>query len=95
MIGLGITSMLQPRAGVAQPDRTENYVDGDGARLFLVRAGHGPLMVFLHRAPDDCSLHESQLREFGRDHLVAAADAGIPMLRNSASECDRSGRLDR
>lgn len=36
-------------------------------------------MLFLHGAPDDWSLYESQLREFGRDHLVAAPNLrGFP-----------------
>jgi len=35
--------------------------------------------VFLHGAPDDWSLYELQLREFGRDHLVAAPNLrGFP-----------------
>jgi pimeloyl-ACP methyl ester carboxylesterase len=36
-------------------------------------------MLFLHGAPDDWSLYESQLREFDRDHLVAAPNLrGFP-----------------
>ena len=50
--------------GAGQSDRSEGYFDGDGVRLFLVRTGNGPLMVFLHGAPDDWSLYEFQLREF-------------------------------
>lgn len=71
--------MLLPYVGVDQPDRSEGYFGSDGVRLFLVRAGDGPLMVFLHGAPDDWSLYELQLREFGRDHLVAAPNLrGFP-----------------
>ena len=46
VLGLGIASTLLPHAGLGQPDRSEGYVDGDGVRLFLVRAGDGPLMLF-------------------------------------------------
>jgi epoxide hydrolase 4 len=36
-------------------------------------------MLFLHGAPDDWSLYESQLREFSRDHLVVAPNLrGFP-----------------
>jgi pimeloyl-ACP methyl ester carboxylesterase len=36
-------------------------------------------MLFLHGAPDDGSLYESQLREFSRDHLVVAPNLrGFP-----------------
>jgi len=64
--------MLPPHAEAGQSDWSEGYFDGDGVRLFLVRTGDGPLIVFLHGAPDDWSLYEFQLREFGRDHLVVA-----------------------
>jgi pimeloyl-ACP methyl ester carboxylesterase len=50
------------------------YAQGDGARLFFVRAGQGPLMLFLHGHPDSWALYEPQLRELGRDHLVVAAN---------------------
>jgi pimeloyl-ACP methyl ester carboxylesterase len=76
VLGLGIASTLLPHAGLGQPDRSEGYIDGDGVRLFLVSAGDGPLMLFLHGAPDDWSLYQFQLREFARDHLV-----GAPNLR--------------
>jgi len=60
-------------------DLSEGYAEGDGARLFYVRAGEGPLMVFLHGAPDNWSLYESQLQEFRRDHLVVAPNLrGFP-----------------
>jgi len=50
----------------------EGYATGDGARLYYVRRGEGPLMLFLHGHPDSWVLYEAQLREFGRDHLVVA-----------------------
>jgi pimeloyl-ACP methyl ester carboxylesterase len=44
-----------------------------------LRAGEDPLMLFLHGHPDSALLYESQLREFGRDHLAVA-----PNLRGYA-----------
>jgi hypothetical protein len=46
VLGLGIASMVLPHAGAGQPDRSEGYVNGDGVRLFLVRAGDGPSCCF-------------------------------------------------
>jgi epoxide hydrolase 4 len=51
---------------------SEGYASGDGARLYFVRAGEGPLMLFLHGHPDSWALYEAQLKEFSRDHLVVA-----------------------
>ena len=51
---------------------SEGYATGDGARLYFVRSGEGPLMLFLHGHPDSWALYESQIREFSRDHLVVA-----------------------
>ena len=48
-------------------------------RLSFVQAGAGPLIVFLHGAPDDGTLYDAQLREFSRDHLVVAPNLrGFP-----------------
>src|ERR1700680_4296310 len=58
--------------GPAEPVFAEGYAAGDGVRLYFVRAGEGSLMLFLHGAPDSWALYESQLREFGRDHLAVA-----------------------
>ena len=69
------------RAAVTGPDLAEGYAEGDGAWLYLVQAGEGPLMLFLHGHPDSWALYEPQLREFGRDHLVAAPEsARLPAL---------------
>jgi pimeloyl-ACP methyl ester carboxylesterase len=66
-------------ARASSPDLSEDYAEGDGVRLFYVRAGEGPLMLFLHGAPDDWSLYEAQLQEFRRDHLVVAPNLrGFP-----------------
>ena len=51
---------------------SEDYAAGDGARLYFVRSGDGPLMVFLHGHPDSWALYDAQLAEFSRDHLVVA-----------------------
>jgi len=50
----------------------EGYATGDGARLYFVRSGEGPLILCLHGHPDSHSLYEAQLKEFNRDHLVVA-----------------------
>jgi pimeloyl-ACP methyl ester carboxylesterase len=50
----------------------EAYATGDGVRLYFVRSGEGPLMLFLHGHPDSSSLYGPQLEEFSRDHLVVA-----------------------
>jgi len=60
------------RAQTASSGFTEGYAQGDGARLYFVRAGDGPLMVFLHGHPDSWALYENQIKEFSRDHLVVA-----------------------
>ena len=38
---------------------SDGYANGDGARLYFVRAGDGPLMVCLHGHPDNWSLYET------------------------------------
>jgi pimeloyl-ACP methyl ester carboxylesterase len=50
----------------------ETFIDGDGVRLYLHHAGSGKLMLFLHGHPNDWSLYQPQLDEFGHDHLVVA-----------------------
>ena len=56
----------------AASELNEGYATGDGARLYFVSSGEGPLMLFLHGHPDSWSLYEAQLKEFNRDHLVVA-----------------------
>src|SRR5215471_8219997 len=51
---------------------SEGYAIGDGARLYFVRSGEGPLMLFLHGHPDSWALYEAQIKEFSHDHLVVA-----------------------
>jgi pimeloyl-ACP methyl ester carboxylesterase len=60
-------------------DFEQGYAAGDGGRLSYLRTGQGPLMLFLHGAPDSGALYESQLREFSRDHLAVAPNLrGFP-----------------
>jgi epoxide hydrolase 4 len=57
----------------AEPAFAEGYATSDdGARLYLVRAGDGPLVLFLHGHPDSWALYDAQIRELARDHLAAA-----------------------
>jgi len=58
---------------------TDGYAVGNAVRLYFVRSGEGPLMLFLHGHPDNGALYEMQMREFSRDHLVVA-----PNLRGYA-----------
>jgi len=51
---------------------SEGHAIGDGARLYFVRSGEGPLMLFLHGHPDSWALYTPQIKEFNRDHLVVA-----------------------
>jgi hypothetical protein len=65
----------------AEPSSGSGTTAGDGAQLFFVRVGEGPLMVFLHGHPDGALLYESQLKEFGRDHLAVAPNLrGYPPI---------------
>lgn len=70
---------LWPHPGASQTGPAEGYADGDGARLYFVRAGEGELILFLHGLPDNGMLYASQLAEFGRDHMAVA-----PNLRGFA-----------
>src|SRR4051794_16172415 len=71
-VGTVALGKMTTRANAIFPGLSEGYANGDGARLFCVWAGAGPLMLFLHGAPDDWTLYESQLEAFSRDHLVVA-----------------------
>ncbi len=59
-------------AGATGPDFREGYIEGDGARLYVMRTGEGPLMLLLHGSPDSWALYEPQLKAFGGDHLAMA-----------------------
>jgi epoxide hydrolase 4 len=50
------------------------HLDVEDARLHYVRAGEGPLVVFLHGFPQTWYSLRHQVREFSRDHLAVAMD---------------------
>lgn len=60
------------RAAAADIDLQEGYASGDGVRLYYVRTGEGPLIVFLHGFPEAWTLYRPYLLEFGQDHLAVA-----------------------
>ena len=73
------SAAIWPRSGASQSGLVEGYADGDGVRLYFVKAGEGQLMLFLHGLPDSWTLFTSQLAEFGRDHMVVAPNLrGFP-----------------
>jgi pimeloyl-ACP methyl ester carboxylesterase len=80
LAGTWVASSTLARGREAIGSEFDNgYAAGDGARLFFVRAGEGPLMLFLHGHPDSGALYQTSMREFARDHLVVA-----PNLRGYA-----------
>lgn len=52
----------------------DEYADVNGIRLHYVRAGEGPLILFVHGFPEFWYAWKDQLAEFGRDHLAVAPD---------------------
>ena len=60
--------------GAAEPALEHGYAEGDGILLHYVRAGSGPLILFLHGYPRNWELWRAHLVEFGRDHLAVAPD---------------------
>ena len=47
-IGLLGGAATWPTAGLAQQPQSNGYAIGGGARLYFVRAGEGPLMLFVY-----------------------------------------------
>jgi epoxide hydrolase 4 len=82
LLTLGATfasAAIWPHSGASQSGLVEGYADGDGVRLYFVRGGEGPLMLFLHGLPDNWALYTSQLADFSRDHMVVAPNLrGFP-----------------
>jgi len=67
------------QAEPAARDFEQGHAHSDGVRLFFIRAGDGPLILFLHGAPDSSALYEAQVREFGGNHLAVAPNLrGFP-----------------
>jgi pimeloyl-ACP methyl ester carboxylesterase len=56
------------------PPISHEYASVNGQRLHYVRAGSGPLMVFLHGFPEFWYEWKHQIAEFSRDHTVVAPD---------------------
>jgi pimeloyl-ACP methyl ester carboxylesterase len=61
-------------AQVTTPPLAHEYADVNGVRLHYVRAGSGPLVVYLHGFPEFWYEWSHQLAEFSRDHTVVAPD---------------------
>ena len=74
---LGLAIAVEPTLGAlpcaaASIKLQEGETSGDGIRLFYVRAGEGPLMMFLHGFPETWTLYRPYLLEFGQGHLAVA-----------------------
>jgi pimeloyl-ACP methyl ester carboxylesterase len=64
-----------PAGGQSGPAAiVHEYAEVNGVRMHYVRAGRGPLMVFLHGFPEFWYEWKDQLAEFSRDHTVVAPD---------------------
>jgi len=61
-------------AQVTTPPLAHEYADVNGVRLHYVRAGSGPLIVFLHGFPEFWYEWHNQIAEFSRDHTAVAPD---------------------
>ncbi len=60
--------------GGVSPPISHQYADVNGVHLHYARAGHGPLIVFLHGFPEFWYEWKDQLAEFGSDHTAVAPD---------------------
>ena len=56
------------------PTLSHDYADVNGVKLHYVRAGTGPLMIFVHGFPEFWYEWKHQLAEFAADHTVVAPD---------------------
>ena len=59
---------------VTTPPLAHEYAEVNGVRLHYVRAGKGPLVVFLHGFPEFWYEWKNQIAEFSKDHTVVAPD---------------------
>jgi pimeloyl-ACP methyl ester carboxylesterase len=82
-VSLGVALAASRRSAAqthpASGDLEQGPAQGDGVRLVFIRAGNGPLMLFLHGVPDSSALYHAQIREFRADHLAVAPNLrGFP-----------------
>jgi pimeloyl-ACP methyl ester carboxylesterase len=77
----------EPAKGQADmPPLSHEYADVNGVKLHYVRAGSGPLIVFLHGFPEFWYEWKHQLAEFSRDHTAVAPDMRGYNLSSKPSE---------
>jgi|TARA_B100000315_G_scaffold146683_1_gene135592 pimeloyl-ACP methyl ester carboxylesterase len=72
-----ILFILSPTSGFAQgiAERVEHkFADSDGASIHYVKAGEGPLMVFIHGFPDYWYSWRNQMEELSSEYTVVAMD---------------------
>jgi len=76
-IGALAAGGLAPSRGSGQgepPPVSHEYAEVNGVKLHYVRAGRGPLMMFVHGFPEFWYEWKYQIAEFSRDHTVVAPD---------------------
>ena len=76
-IGALAAGVLAPSRGSGQgepPPVSHEYAEVNGVKLHYVRAGRGPLMMFVHGFPEFWYEWKYQIAEFSRDHTVVAPD---------------------
>ena len=76
-------------AQVTTPPLSHEYAEVNGVRLHYVRAGSGPLMVFLHGFPEFWYEWKNQLTEFGKDYQAVAPDLRGYNLSDKPAELDQ------
>ncbi len=77
MIATALVAAVTVGGAFAQsnaPSISHDYAEVNGQRLHYVKAGRGPLMIFLHGFPEFWYEWKNQLAEFSRDHTVVAPD---------------------
>jgi epoxide hydrolase 4 len=77
MIATALVAAVTVGGAFAQsnaPSISHDYAEVNGQRLHYVKAGRGPLMIFLHGFPEFWYEWKNQLAEFSRDHTAVAPD---------------------
>jgi pimeloyl-ACP methyl ester carboxylesterase len=77
------------KAKVNKPMFHDEYSEVNGVRLHYVRAGNGPLIIFLHGFPEFWYEWKNQLAEFGKDHLAVAPDMRGYNLSEKPTDVDQ------